>query len=52
MNGQLHDLAALSKEKELPYILNRRLGGPRNQSRRFGEERNLWPQPAIEPWFL
>jgi hypothetical protein len=41
MNGQLHALVALSKEKELPYLLNRRLGGPESQSRRFEEERNL-----------
>jgi hypothetical protein len=52
MNGQLHALAALSKEKELPYTLHRRLGGPQSQSGRFGEERNIWPLPAIDPWFL
>jgi len=52
MNGQLHALVALYKEKELPYLLNRRLGGSQSQSRRFEEERNLWPVPAIEPLFL
>jgi hypothetical protein len=52
MNGQLHALAALSKEKELPYPLHRRLGGPQSQPGCVGEERNIWPLPGIELWFL
>ena len=34
---------------EFWYPLNRRLIGPQNQSRRFGEEENLLSLPMFEP---
>jgi hypothetical protein len=52
MSGKLHALAALYKEKELPYPLHSRLGGPQSQPGLYAEERNIWPLPGIEPWFL
>jgi len=36
------------KSGHLPqYSLNRRLGGPKSRSRRFGEEKTLVPLPGI-----
>jgi hypothetical protein len=40
MSGPLQGLAALPSGLRLLYPLNRRLGGPHNQSERFGEERS------------
>ena len=36
--------------KEPLYPLNRRLGGPQRQYRRFGKEKNVLPLPGFEPW--
>jgi hypothetical protein len=33
-------------------LLNRRLGGPQNQSGRRGEEKNLLPLPEFEHWIV
>jgi len=38
VNGQLHALIALSLVKEMQYLLDRRVGGPQNQSGHGGEE--------------
>jgi hypothetical protein len=40
MSGQLHAPAALPPEKEPPYALDRRLGGPQNRCGRHGEDKN------------
>jgi hypothetical protein len=55
MSGQLHAPAALSPRKEPPAPLDRRLGGPHNQSGRRGEKKILdligtrTPTPVAQP---
>jgi hypothetical protein len=39
VSGQLHTLAALSREKNPRYPLDRRLSGPQSWSGRGGEEK-------------
>jgi hypothetical protein len=47
-SGQLHAPAALTPGKSPRYPLDRRLGGPRSRSGRYGEEKNL-ALPGNEP---
>jgi hypothetical protein len=49
VRGKLHTLAALPLVKELQYQLERRLGGPKSQSRCCGEEKNLYPCQELNP---
>jgi hypothetical protein len=43
---------AVFRGKNTRHPLNRKLGGPKDQSERFGEEINLLLLPGIEPRFL
>jgi hypothetical protein len=47
VRGQLNALAALPPKRKHRYTLKRRLGGPQSQSEHFGEEKNLFPLPAL-----
>jgi hypothetical protein len=49
VGGQSHAPTALLPGKCPRYALNRRLGGPHNQSGRFGEEINFLPLSKSEP---
>jgi hypothetical protein len=51
-NGQVDAPASLLPGKQPQYSLYRRLGGPQILSGRYGEEKNLFPIPAIKPRFL
>jgi hypothetical protein len=52
-SGQLHAMAILLPgKKPLQYPLNSKLGGPQNQSGRFGEEKHLLLLPASEAWLI
>ena len=46
--SQLHAPVAFTPEKELRYILNRRLGGPQSRSVRFGGKKCFLPLPVFE----
>jgi hypothetical protein len=48
-SGQLHAPAALPPGKSPWYPLDRRLGGPQSQSRRFGEVKILDPAGTRTP---
>jgi hypothetical protein len=49
VSGQLHAPAALSQGRALWYPLDRRLGGPQNQSGHDGEKKNSHFLPGLEP---
>jgi len=42
----------LTPRKEPQYPLNRRLGGPWGPSEHFGEDKNLLPLLAFQPWIV
>jgi hypothetical protein len=48
MSDQLHAPAAYNAGKEPQYPLDRRLGGPQNQSGSCGEDENLLPLLGVE----
>jgi hypothetical protein len=52
VSSQPHVPAALPSGIDPPYLFDRRLGGPQSPSGRYGEKKNLWPLPAIEPHFV
>jgi hypothetical protein len=46
---RLHSHGPFNPAERALYLLNKRLGGPQNQSRCFREEINFFPLPIIEP---
>jgi hypothetical protein len=50
VSGQLHTLATLPWGMYPWYPLNRRLGGPQNQSGHGGKEKNSRPLLGIQAW--
>ena len=52
VGGQLQAPVELTSGQSPWYPLRRRLAGPKNWSGRFGEQKNLFSMPGIEPRFL
>jgi len=48
ISGQIHVPSVLSAGKNPRYLLNRRLGGPQNQSGRFEEDNSLFQLPGFK----
>jgi hypothetical protein len=49
VSGQSHIPVALNPENNTRYPLNTGLVGPQSRPRSFAEEKNLLPQPRLEP---